>query len=47
MMVLAHVSCTDLSVAGVYRVSGQSSEIIELKEKFNQGRQCLERNGGR
>ena len=28
---------TDLTVQGVYRVSGQSSEIIDLKEKFDQG----------
>jgi hypothetical protein len=28
---------SDLSVEGLYRVSGQSSEIIELKEKFNEG----------
>ena len=32
-----YVSYSDLSMEGVYRVSGQSSEIIDLKEKFNEG----------
>ena len=35
MMVVCYV---DLSLQGVYRVSGQNSEIIDLKEKFNQGK---------
>lgn len=29
---------SDLNVPGVYRVSGQSREVIELKEKFNDGK---------
>ena len=35
MMLVRYV---DLSLQGVYRVSGQNSEIIDLKEKFNQGK---------
>ena len=27
----------DLSLEGLYRVSGQSSEILDLKEKYDEG----------
>ena len=35
--ILYNLLISDLTVQGIYRVSGQNSEIMELKDKFNQG----------
>ncbi len=29
---------TDLTIEGIYRISGQTSEVVELKEKYDDGK---------